>query len=187
MCCFAVSRASGGVTSISCNHGLCPVCQPSPLNCFIRSPCHHSRSQLRINSRTDPRGQQTWGMLDGIFSFSPLRMLPQVRKKTSASEALIVLFVLMFLIDCRWSSKTAQLAKKCPTPTVYPLTRLNPKYTARLRFDPGEKVYYDCAQDFTPSRGSRAVQCVHGKWTKLTLKCESKYVGFVFSGKFQRI
>uniref|UniRef100_H3D4W4 Sushi domain-containing protein n=1 Tax=Tetraodon nigroviridis TaxID=99883 RepID=H3D4W4_TETNG len=39
-------------------------------------------------------------------------------------------------------------------------------------FAAGEKVYYRCAEDFTPTRGLRAVQCSNGAWTKLTLKCE---------------
>lgn len=72
---------------------------------------------------------------------------------------------------------SAQVAKKCSAPPEYPFTRLAKKYSTIARFSSGEKVYYDCAEDFTPSRGSRALQCVGGKWTKLTLKCEKKSCG----------
>ncbi|KAF7666992.1 hypothetical protein LDENG_00084440 [Lucifuga dentata] len=72
---------------------------------------------------------------------------------------------------------SALVSKKCSTPSVFPFTRLQKKYTSKVRFNHGEKIYYDCAQDFTPSKGSRAVQCIHGKWTKLTLKCEKKSCG----------
>lgn len=71
---------------------------------------------------------------------------------------------------------SAQVPKQCSAPPEYPHTRLR-KSAAVQRFSSGVKVYYDCAEDFTPSRGSRAVQCVSGKWTKLTLKCEKKSCG----------
>ncbi|XP_047451330.1 complement receptor type 1-like [Mugil cephalus] len=83
---------------------------------------------------------------------------------------------------------SAQLQKDCPTPTEYPQTRLNNKYTSRQKYSSGEKVYYDCAEDFTPSKGSRAVQCKDGKWTKLTLKCEKQScgnAGELLNGQFQ--
>ncbi|XP_049921778.1 complement receptor type 1 isoform X1 [Epinephelus moara] len=72
---------------------------------------------------------------------------------------------------------SAQVPKKCSAPPEYPHTRLVRKYSTIPRFSSGEKVYYDCAEDFTPSRGSRAVQCLAGRWTKLTLKCEKKSCG----------
>lgn len=66
------------------------------------------------------------------------------------------------------------MGKDCPVPSEYPHTRMAVKSAGRQKFGSGEKVYYDCDADFTPSRGSRAVQCVDGVWTKLTLKCESE-------------
>ncbi|XP_053174007.1 complement receptor type 2 [Scomber japonicus] len=75
------------------------------------------------------------------------------------------------------SLASAQVSKICGPPPEYPYTRLAEKYTQRLRFNIGEKVYFNCDDDFTPSRGSRAVQCVGGKWTKLTLKCEKRSCG----------
>ncbi|XP_040908788.1 complement component receptor 1-like protein isoform X2 [Toxotes jaculatrix] len=72
---------------------------------------------------------------------------------------------------------SAQLPKKCSAPLEYPHTALDKKFTGRQTFSSGEKVYYNCAEDFTPSKGSRAVQCLEGKWTKLTLKCEKKSCG----------
>ncbi|XP_040008374.1 complement receptor type 1-like [Xiphias gladius] len=72
---------------------------------------------------------------------------------------------------------SAQVPKRCSAPLEYPHTRLDKKFTSRQKFGSGEKVYYDCAEDFTPSRGSRAVQCVEGKWTKVTLKCEKRSCG----------
>lgn len=71
-------------------------------------------------------------------------------------------------------TKIAQAPKKCSAPPDYPHTSLHKKYTSRQSFGNGEKVYYNCAEDFAPSRGFRAVQCLYGRWTKLTLKCESK-------------
>ena len=68
----------------------------------------------------------------------------------------------------------AKVAKKCSAPPEYPQTRLMKKLSGGQMFSSGQKVYYDCGEDFTPTRGSRAVQCVGGQWTKLTLKCESK-------------
>uniref|UniRef100_A0A3B4X0C8 Sushi domain-containing protein n=1 Tax=Seriola lalandi dorsalis TaxID=1841481 RepID=A0A3B4X0C8_SERLL len=47
-------------------------------------------------------------------------------------------------------------------------------FSSKQRFDHGEKVYYNCHGDFTPSSGSRSVECDRGQWTKLSLKCESK-------------
>ncbi|KAM7411593.1 hypothetical protein PAMA_021536 [Pampus argenteus] len=76
------------------------------------------------------------------------------------------------------SLASARVPKNCgPPSSEYPYTGLKAKLTGRQRFNPGEKVYYSCTEDFTASRGSRAVQCVNGKWTKLTLKCEKKSCG----------
>ncbi|XP_076597275.1 complement receptor type 1-like isoform X1 [Chaetodon auriga] len=72
---------------------------------------------------------------------------------------------------------SAQEPKKCSAPPEYPHTRLDARFSGKLKFGSGEKVYYDCAEDFTPSRGFRAVQCVNGKWSKLTLKCEKVSCG----------
>lgn len=73
---------------------------------------------------------------------------------------------------------SARVPNKCSAPSEYPHTRLDKKYTSRQKYGIGEKAYYACAEDFSPSAGSRAVQCtVGGKWTKLTLKCEKKSCG----------
>ncbi|XP_031172593.2 complement receptor type 1 isoform X2 [Sander lucioperca] len=75
---------------------------------------------------------------------------------------------------------SAQVPKECSAPPEYPYTRLRgepEKYSSTRTFSSGKKVYYDCAEDLAPSRGSPSVQCVDGKWTKLTLKCEKKYCG----------
>ncbi|XP_071750645.1 complement receptor type 2 [Centroberyx gerrardi] len=72
---------------------------------------------------------------------------------------------------------SAQVSRECARPSAYMYTELDKKYTARQKFSHGEKVYYDCAEGFTASRGSRAVQCLNGKWTALTLKCEKKSCG----------
>ncbi|XP_026224796.1 C4b-binding protein alpha chain-like isoform X2 [Anabas testudineus] len=72
---------------------------------------------------------------------------------------------------------SARVPKKCPAPSEYPHTSLDKKFTSRQTFSDGDKVYYNCAEDFTPSRGSRAVQCVHGQWSKLSLKCEKRSCG----------
>nr|XP_046251555.1 complement receptor type 1-like [Scatophagus argus] len=83
---------------------------------------------------------------------------------------------------------SAQVAKKCPPPPEYPQTRLAQMYAGRRSFGTGEKVYFDCAEDFTPSRGIRVVQCVDGRWTKLTLKCEKKScgnAGDLLNGQFE--
>ncbi|XP_038138593.1 complement receptor type 1 isoform X1 [Cyprinodon tularosa] len=66
----------------------------------------------------------------------------------------------------------AKVAEKCSAPLEYPHTRLSEKFSSRQEFSSGEKVYYSCAEDFTPSKGSRSVECHNGKWSRLTLKCE---------------
>lgn len=74
-----------------------------------------------------------------------------------------------------WFPKnTGQVSQDCSAPDKYPNTKLETKYARRQKFSHNEKVYYSCDDDFTAFRGSRAVQCVDGQWTKLTLKCESK-------------
>ncbi|XP_032377758.1 complement receptor type 1 isoform X2 [Etheostoma spectabile] len=83
---------------------------------------------------------------------------------------------------------SAQVPKECSAPPEYPYTRLGEKYSNTPKFSSGEKVYYNCAEDMTPSTGSRAVQCVGGKWTKLTLKCEKRScgnAGELLNGEFQ--
>ncbi|CAJ1084791.1 complement receptor type 1-like isoform X1 [Xyrichtys novacula] len=71
----------------------------------------------------------------------------------------------------------AREPKPCPTPVEYPYTSLDLKYSSRQKFSHKEKVYYRCAEDFTPSRGVPIVQCVDGAWTKLTLKCDKRSCG----------
>ncbi|KAM9350396.1 complement component receptor 1-like protein isoform 2-T2 [Symphorus nematophorus] len=69
----------------------------------------------------------------------------------------------------------AAAAKKCPAPREYPNTRL---ISSRLKFNSGDKVYYRCAEDFTPSTGIPIVQCKDdGTWTRLSMKCEKKSCG----------
>lgn len=70
--------------------------------------------------------------------------------------------------------QTAPAAQRCPAPPRYPHTSLLGSFASKQSFDSGDKVYYSCAEDFTPSSGSRAVQCRDGLWSKLTLKCASK-------------
>ncbi|XP_074537345.1 complement receptor type 1-like isoform X3 [Halichoeres trimaculatus] len=72
---------------------------------------------------------------------------------------------------------SAQEPQTCSAPAEYPHTRLDPKYSSRQKFSHGEKVYYSCAEDFTPYRGVPKIQCVHGQWTRLTLKCEKRACG----------
>lgn len=71
----------------------------------------------------------------------------------------------------------AQAALWCSAPLEYPHTRLDKKFASRQKFRSGEKVYYSCAEDFTPSKGSRSVECQDGKWSPLTLKCEKRSCG----------
>lgn len=85
-----------------------------------------------------------------------------------------------------WFPKnTGQVSQDCSAPEKYPNTKLETKYARRQKFSHNEKVYYSCDDDFTAFRGSRAVQCIDGQWTKLTLKCESKnlpWTIYLFSG-----
>lgn len=74
---------------------------------------------------------------------------------------------------CLYFDEIAQTPKKCGAPRRYPHTALDSRYAAKQSFSSGEKVHYSCAEDFSPSAGVRAVQCSGGRWTKLTLKCES--------------
>ncbi|XP_028437704.1 complement receptor type 1 [Perca flavescens] len=83
---------------------------------------------------------------------------------------ILVLSFALTLLD------SAQGQKECSTPREYPNTRLRGT-PEKLTFSSGKKVYYDCGEDLAPSRGSPSVQCVDGKWTRLTLKCEKRYCG----------
>ncbi|XP_034447840.1 C4b-binding protein alpha chain-like isoform X1 [Hippoglossus hippoglossus] len=71
---------------------------------------------------------------------------------------------------------SAEVAKRCSAPPEQPPARLEEKFSRRRGFSSGEKVSYTCPEDFTP-RGSRSVQCLEGKWTKLALKCEKRVCG----------
>ncbi|KAK2851672.1 hypothetical protein Q5P01_007948 [Channa striata] len=82
----------------------------------------------------------------------------------------------ILLLSCA-ALVTAQVSKKCSAPPRYPHTRVDKKLLIGHRFSDGHKVYYHCTKNYTPARGSRSVQCVDGKWTKLTLKCEKKSCG----------
>ncbi|XP_056128799.1 sushi, von Willebrand factor type A, EGF and pentraxin domain-containing protein 1 [Lampris incognitus] len=83
---------------------------------------------------------------------------------------------------------SAQFSKECGRPPgPHQHSKIYSRYALRQKFKEGEKVYYDCAEDYTPSKGSRAVQCIKGKWTVLTLKCEKKScgnAGDLFNGQF---
>ncbi|KAF7210032.1 membrane cofactor protein [Nothobranchius furzeri] len=68
------------------------------------------------------------------------------------------------------SKRTARDEGECSSPLEYPHAQLPSK--SRSVFRSGEKVFYHCAEDFTAVKGSRSVQCVDGKWTKLSLECE---------------
>ncbi|XP_029012119.1 complement receptor type 1-like isoform X2 [Betta splendens] len=73
---------------------------------------------------------------------------------------------------------SAQVSKRCPPPFAYPHISLDRKFAQKQTFSQGEKVYFNCAEDFTAVRGSRAVQCLEsGEWTKLSLKCEKRSCG----------
>ncbi|KAM9342652.1 complement receptor type 1-like [Pholidichthys leucotaenia] len=72
---------------------------------------------------------------------------------------------------------SAQVPKDCTTPEEYPHTRLSSKFKAGLRFSHKQKVYYSCAKGFVGTRGSRSVECIDGKWSKLTLKCDKQSCG----------
>ncbi|XP_034551132.1 membrane cofactor protein-like isoform X2 [Notolabrus celidotus] len=83
----------------------------------------------------------------------------------------------IFLLLSYFLLASAQEPKTCSTPGAYPHTRLDPRYSSRLKFSHKEKVYYRCEEDFSPSRGVHIVQCVDGTWTKLTLKCDKRSCG----------
>uniref|UniRef100_A0A3P8TJZ5 Sushi domain-containing protein n=1 Tax=Amphiprion percula TaxID=161767 RepID=A0A3P8TJZ5_AMPPE len=81
--------------------------------------------------------------------------------------------------------------KECSSPLEYPNIRLSSRYSSRNKFSSGDKLFYNCAEGFTPFTGSRVVACKGGTWTRLTLKCERKPCGsageivngrFVYSG-----
>ncbi|KAM4610366.1 complement receptor type 2 isoform 2-T2 [Polymixia lowei] len=83
---------------------------------------------------------------------------------------------------------SAEISTDCGTPSTYFYTKLDKKYLMKKKFSHGEKVYFDCAEDYVPSKGSRAVECVGGKWTTLTLKCEKKScgnAGDLLNGQFE--
>ncbi|XP_070766821.1 membrane cofactor protein [Enoplosus armatus] len=73
---------------------------------------------------------------------------------------------------------SAQIRGQCSTPVEHTNTRLDQKYTSRLKFDIGDKVRYRCAEGFTPSGGIPVVECIgRGQWRPLTLKCQKQSCG----------
>nr|XP_057906606.1 complement decay-accelerating factor transmembrane isoform-like isoform X1 [Doryrhamphus excisus]XP_057906608.1 complement decay-accelerating factor transmembrane isoform-like isoform X1 [Doryrhamphus excisus] len=72
---------------------------------------------------------------------------------------------------------SAQIPRRCSSPPKYPTTRLRSRFSRRHTFDSGQKVYYNCVEDFVPHAGNLSVTCIDGTWTKLTLKCEKKSCG----------
>lgn len=118
----------------------------------------------------------SWGLF-GLFWFSRLLHWLQVKIGDFFLKSCFVLFCFELILDVlpkKNKKKTGQIPKGCSAPDKYPNTRLEPKYASRQKFSNKEKVYYSCDDEFTASKGSRTVQCVHGQWTKLSLKCESK-------------
>ncbi|KAI3357537.1 hypothetical protein L3Q82_015951, partial [Scortum barcoo] len=87
--------------------------------------------------------------------------------------------ILLSSLTALRSAQVSKVKTGCPPPPEYPNTRLDQRSAGKKKFGDGEKVYYDCDEDFTPTRGSRAVQCVDGRWTKMTLKCEKRTCGNV--------
>ncbi|XP_022594915.1 complement component receptor 1-like protein, partial [Seriola dumerili] len=72
----------------------------------------------------------------------------------------------------------ARERKECSSPPEYQHAILVKTFSSKQKFHHGEKVYYNCHGDFTPSSGSRSVECDRGQWTKLSLKCEKKSCGY---------
>ncbi|XP_037539926.1 complement receptor type 1 [Nematolebias whitei] len=88
--------------------------------------------------------------------------------KTDSAALLLLPFTLL---------AAAQGAQRCSSPPQYPRTELLQRFTSKQSFDSGDKVYYNCAQDFTPSGGIRSSRCLDGKWSKLTLTCAKIFCG----------
>ncbi|XP_041860038.1 CUB and sushi domain-containing protein 3-like isoform X2 [Melanotaenia boesemani] len=72
---------------------------------------------------------------------------------------------------------SAQFARKCSSPLEYPTTTLDKTIISKQSFNSGDRVFYRCAEDFTPSAGKSAVVCQDGTWSKLTLKCDKRTCG----------
>ncbi|AWP10291.1 putative complement receptor type 1-like [Scophthalmus maximus] len=83
----------------------------------------------------------------------------------------------ILLLLCSALLASAQGVKQCSAPPEHPHARLNARFVGRRSFSSGEKVHYSCAEDRSPSRGSRAAQCVEGAWTRVTLKCDKRSCG----------
>ncbi|KAM4562246.1 complement receptor type 1-like isoform 2-T2 [Odontesthes bonariensis] len=88
--------------------------------------------------------------------------------RTAGGDILILSFALL---------ASARAAKKCSTPLETPATALFKKVPSGQMFNSGEKVYFRCADEYTPSGGLRYVECKDGEWTRLTLKCDKKTCG----------
>ncbi|XP_062315308.1 sushi, von Willebrand factor type A, EGF and pentraxin domain-containing protein 1-like [Osmerus eperlanus] len=79
---------------------------------------------------------------------------------------------------------SAQLPANCGPPQSYPYTKLDER---RINYNNPAKVYYKCDEDYVSSDGSRFIECVHGTWTKLALKCKKKSCGpppHLLNGRF---
>lgn len=94
----------------------------------------------------------------------------------------IDVLILFSLNDASFLPNPAGAAaqRDCAAPPQYPHTALFDKYACQQRFGSGRKVSYKCQPDFEYFAGSRFAQCMDGRWTKLTMKCRSKKMTFVF-------
>lgn len=157
----------------------CGLRHTSAINCSMWSAWCHFVICLWgfVYARRTRRGA-TWSSSGGTSWF--YRSLYSLQVNTRQQNPLfssVCLCVFSILTDGVWSpNKAARAPKKCGAPVAYPHTKLASKYSDRQHFNFGEKVYYDCADDFTASsRAFRAVKCLQGGWSKLNLKCESKF------------
>lgn len=137
----------------------------------------------RICLRTEDAQRSNMKPVVGNILILSFTLLASGKTKTTKSTFFsLCVCVCFMLIDGVWSLiKAAQPPKKCGAPVVYPHTKLASKYSGRQHFNIGEKIYYDCADDFTASsRSIRAVQCLQGGWSRLNLKCESEFSTCLF-------
>ncbi|XP_028307915.1 membrane cofactor protein-like [Gouania willdenowi] len=79
------------------------------------------------------------------------------------------------------SLRSGEGLQSCPAPPQYQHLNvtLDEMFRGRQWFRSGDKVSYDCAQDFTPIDGSHYVLCTDGLWNKLSLRCRKKSCGRV--------
>lgn len=70
-------------------------------------------------------------------------------------------------------------AQTCLPPPAKPNTVLSNADILKPEFEDGSEAKFVCETGYTHAGGSRTVTCTAGTWSRLTMKCESKYLNYL--------